>query len=156
MNRKLTHMLVGIVTATLVLAAVLFSLGATAHGRSTGGARAAWPALPRIAHPVKARMAECGRCHGSGKYAAPRNHRFYDAGTCLTCHRVAPPVKGRVVEGHEEGEAGPVTHPVTAPYDDCVGCHAIGENLSMPEDHGDYANGECGDCHSVALPPDSK
>jgi hypothetical protein len=41
-----------------------------------------------------------------------------------------------------------VPHPVAAPYDNCVACHAIGGNLGMPQDHADHTNDACGACHA--------
>ena len=40
-------------------------------------------------------------------------------------------------------------HPVGARYDDCAGCHVIGGNLGMPEDHVDQTNETCIDCHAA-------
>jgi hypothetical protein len=58
-----------------------------------------------------------------------------------------PVPTGQSGEESSQVQAGPVPHPIVAPYDDCVGCHAIGGNLSMPESHASYTNATCTNCH---------
>jgi hypothetical protein len=148
MNRRLTYILVVLVTVVLVVAAVAFSIVVTSSSRADAESQSVRPAVPLIAHPAKDRMADCARCHASGRVAMPGNHATYGAGACLTCHRTGPRSKGKSVEGRKEAE--PVPHPVALPYDDCVGCHAIGDNLGMPADHADYVNEDCTGCHTRA------
>jgi cytochrome c553 len=149
MNRRLTHILVLIVTLTVIVASLAFSFAVTASRHT--GTPATRPAIPPIAHPVEASMADCRRCHVPGPGGTPPSHATYGIATCGTCHRVASARELRREERAlgSEGAQGPrpVPHPAAAPYDDCVGCHAIGGNRSMPQDHADYANDACSGCH---------
>ena len=147
MNHRLTRVLVGIVATIVVVAAVAFGLADTGTGRSPAAATPARPTIPQVMHPVNGTMAGCVRCHGQVREGPHVSHRSFGASTCLTCHRVVP---GRAREARSK-EAGAVPHGVALPYDDCVGCHAIGGNRSMPADHENAANGDCADCHTVAV-----
>lgn len=147
MNQKLTHTLVGIVAGLLVVATLAFAFVATGFSRAGARAPLVRPAIPRTAHPTGGSMAACVRCHAAGRDGLPRSHRSFGDVTCVTCHRVAPAAPGGAAAAGED--AGPVPHRLALPYDDCVGCHAIGGNRSMPADHVEYANGDCADCHEA-------
>jgi hypothetical protein len=121
----------------------------TNSSRPGAAARAARAAVPSVVHPTGASMGDCVRCHVPGRDDLPPSHGTFGAATCLTCHRVAPAAGARAAEGSGGTDAGPVPHPVTVPHDDCVGCHAIGGNRSMPADHSEATNGDCADCHSA-------
>jgi hypothetical protein len=148
MNHRLTHMLVGIVAATLIVAMIAFSLVVTVFSRSGAETLAFRPAVPRIVHPTGQRMADCVRCHLSGRAGMQRSHATYGGTTCLTCHRGAPVAMRKAVEGAKDATPGAMPHPAILPYDDCVGCHAAGGNLGMPDDHAEYANDTCTGCHA--------
>jgi hypothetical protein len=167
-NHRIAHTLVGIVAAVLVVAAVLFGLVSASLTR--GGARtpAVRSAIPPVVHPVNESMAGCARCHMPGHDGMPPSHSSYGVATCLTCHQTAPdgaiehraaasappaetpaPGTGQPAEARAEPSAGPVPHAVAKPYDDCVGCHAIGGGRSMPEDHAGIGREDCSGCHAV-------
>jgi hypothetical protein len=147
MNRRLTHILVTLVTAVVLVATLVFGLAVTPSRRAGGEARAARPAIPLIAHPANPSLAECRRCHVAGR-GTPLSHAGYGPGTCRTCHRVASADQLRrhpAAAGGTEAVPRPVPHPMAAPYDDCAACHAIGGNLGMPESHAGYAG-----CHAAS------
>jgi hypothetical protein len=143
MNYRLTHTLVGIVTLSLISAAIAFSFVVTASNRAGAEAPESRSAIPAIGHPVDDSMADCVRCHVPGQDDLPPSHATYGVTACLTCHQVA-----EATEGSQETQAGPVPHPVVEPYGNCVDCHAIGGNLSMPQDHAGYTNEVCTNCHT--------
>lgn len=174
MNYRLTHTLVGIVTVALISAAIAFSFVVTAYNRAGAEAPESRSAIPTIGHPVDDSMADCARCHVPGQDGLPPSHATYGAATCLTCHPVAeaspledegaastalpagtqspeataPAAAGQATEGPQEAQAGPVPHPAVESYVNCVDCHAIGGNLSMPQDHAGYTNEVCTGCHT--------
>lgn len=173
MNRRLTHILVSIVAAALIVASVAFGLVATRSGRAGAGKPSARSVIPLIAHPVNDSLGSCLHCHVPGPDGTPPSHKTYGDATCLTCHEVAPAgalmTHGRdSVATHgvtrspasqqatapapaatdQEPVAGPIPHVLVGPYEDCVACHAIGGNLSMPGTHSGYTNGDCTSCHT--------
>jgi hypothetical protein len=154
MHHKITHAMVGIVAISLVVAAVVFGVVVNAANRATGGTpvAVARPVIPSISHPVNESMADCVHCHVAAQGDMPPSHNTYGAGTCLTCHQVAPAGTELGADQAEQPSAGqkaaPVPHPAAEPYTDCVGCHAIGGNLSMPNNHASYANEACTGCHT--------
>jgi hypothetical protein len=174
MHHKITHAMVGIVAGALVLAAILFSLIIGAMRAADTGVAQARAVIPAISHPVDESMADCTRCHATSRL--PRSHASYGAGTCLTCHQVAashPSAAAAAASGAQTAtdarpaataasgqaaqpeatpvpagpRAAPVPHPAGMPYTNCVVCHAIGGNQSMPDNHKDYANESCTGCH---------
>lgn len=148
MNHRLTHALVGIVAAAMIVATIGFSLVVTTLGRSNAETPAVRAVIPRVVHPASERMADCVRCHVPGRNGTLRGHATYGAATCLTCHQVAPAATGKATDEPGEAPAGQVPHRIVAPYADCVGCHAIGGNLSMPRDHAGHTNEDCTGCHA--------
>jgi len=90
MNHRLTHALVSIVAAALIVAAVAFSFVVTVPGRPSAGTKAARSVIPPIAHPVDEDMSDCVRCHVPGQKGTSPSHATYGGATCLTCHQVAP------------------------------------------------------------------
>jgi hypothetical protein len=148
MNQRLTHILVSIVATVLVVATLAFAFVVTAFSRSGAGLPLVRPAIPPVAHPSGGSMAACRRCHAAGKDGLPRGHRSYGEATCLTCHRLATVAAGETKPPRDE--ASRVPHGLALPYDDCVGCHAIGGNRSMPANHAEYANTECASCHEAS------
>jgi hypothetical protein len=170
MNRRLTHILVSIVTVALIVATLVFGLVQTRSGRA-GMHTSVASVIPLIAHPVNDSLMSCVHCHRPGPEGTPPRHASYTAATCLTCHEVAPaaaivrhraaplaprdtarspeasPTQAASPATKEEPVAGPIPHALGAPYEDCVACHAIGGNLSMPGNHSSYANPDCTHCH---------
>jgi len=151
MNRRLTHILVSIVTIALIVATVAFGLVETRSGRA-GVHTSVRSVIPLIAHPVNDSLMSCVGCHRPGPEGTPPSHASYTAATCLTCHEVAPAaaiVRHRAAPAMEqERVARPIPHAPGAPYEDCVACHAIGGNLGMPGNHSGYANTDCTHCHA--------
>ena len=146
MNRRLTRLLVGLVATVVIAATVAFSYVVTTPSRSGGVTREARSLIPLIVHPANESLANCARCPAPDRGGEPPNHATYEVATCRTCHSVAP---ARPLErGGSASAPAPVPHPVVAPYDGCVGCPAVGGNLSMPGDHVDYAGDACGGCHT--------
>jgi len=148
MNQRLTHILVGIVTVALIAATLAFGFVVTSFSRSGSEASLTRQAIPPIVHPVSGSMVACARCHEPGDDGTPANHLHYGAASCMTCHGVAPAAARNAGNAAGDGDPAPVPHPVTARYDDCAGCHAIGGNLGMPADHEGLTNGDCADCHA--------
>jgi hypothetical protein len=169
MNHKITHAMVGIVAAALLVAVVLFSLVVIIAERDAAAEAmtARTPVIPLISHPVNEQMADCIRCHIAGDGGMPASHTTYGANTCLTCHAEAPQTAFAEVEspaGEEPaaepadaeaepapsaaGGAAPIPHPAAEPYTNCVACHAIGGNRGMPENHAGFTNAQCTNCHA--------
>src|SRR4030095_8946523 len=144
-NRRLTHFLVSIVGAALIVATWAFSLVATRSGRAGVEKPAFRSVIPLIAHPVNDSLVSCVHCHVSGPGGTPRSHATYVVATCLTCHKVAPvgTLMHRGPATDHASVAGPIPHVLVAPFENCVACHAIGGNLSMPGNHSGYTNGDC-------------
>jgi hypothetical protein len=146
--------MVGIVAGALLIAAILFGVVVNAANRASAAeASARRPVIPPISHPVNESMADCVRCHVAGQGGGmPASHNTYGAGTCLTCHQVAAPAAAAPAEqaAQPSGEAkpAPVPHPVVEPYANCLACHVIGGNLSMPANHAAYGGETCTGCHA--------
>jgi hypothetical protein len=147
MNHRLTRRLLAIVTIVMLVATMAFALAVTAGRSAVPGAPAARAVIPSIVHPTSQRMTECTRCHTAGSDRAPRNHTTYALSTCLTCHRVAETRPERPARQTEPGTPPTLPHPSVKPYDECTGCHAIGGNLGMPQDHADFTIDTCTTCH---------
>jgi hypothetical protein len=165
MHHKITHAMVGIVAATFIVVAVAFGLVTVLADRNAeAGSVARQPVIPLIAHPVNEEMSDCAGCHAVGKGGMPPSHTTYGANTCLTCHTPASPAELAAQEQIQEpaedatsaieataapagGRAAPVPHPVGGAYSNCAGCHAIGGNRAMPENHAAYTNEMCVNCH---------
>jgi hypothetical protein len=168
MNHKITHAMVGIVAATLLVAAALFSLVfIIAEGDAEAATAAARPpVIPLIGHPVNEQMADCMRCHIAADGGLPASHTTYGGNTCLTCHVEAPKtalteLESPAPEAPAPSEAAadptaqpaaqgpaPIPHPAAEPYASCVACHAIGGNRGMPENHAAFTNAQCTGCHA--------
>lgn len=165
MHHKITHAMVGIVAAAFVIVAAIFGLvtllnNSAEAGEATASARR--PVIPSIAHPVNEANSACKTCHVVGEGGMPASHNTYGENTCLTCHVVASPEElaaieaARAAEAAQSGEQGQapapgaaaaIPHPVGGAYANCVGCHAIGSNRGMPENHASYTNEMCVNCH---------
>jgi hypothetical protein len=169
MHHKITHAMVGIVAAALLVAAALFSLTVIIADRDAEAATAASRSsvIPLIGHPVNEQMADCTRCHVADDGGMPASHTTYGANTCLTCHVEAPQTAFAEAEspaGEESaaepadaearpapsaaGGAAPIPHPAAEPFTNCVACHAIGGNRGMPENHASFSNVQCTNCHA--------
>ncbi|MCU0502658.1 MAG: hypothetical protein MUC51_13005 [Anaerolineae bacterium] len=165
MHHKITHAMVGIVVAAFIGVAVVFGLVTVLADRNAeAGAVTRKPVIPLIAHPVNEEMSDCAGCHAVGKGGMPPSHTTYSANTCLTCHRAASPAELAAQEQTQKaaegatatpeagaapggGRASPVPHLVGGAYTNCSGCHAIGGNRAMPENHAAYTNEMCVNCH---------
>ena len=98
MNRRLTHILVGIVTVALIASTVAFGLVVTRSGRAGTEKPAVRRVIPLIAHPVNDSLMSCVGCHVPGPGGTPRSHATYGVATCLTCHEVARPGLSRTMD----------------------------------------------------------
>jgi hypothetical protein len=165
MHHKITRAMVGIVAAAFIVAAVVFGLITILANRNVEAAAVTRrPVIPLIAHPVNEQMSDCAGCHAVGKGGMPPSHATYGVNTCLTCHTAASPSELAAQEPTQapagdmtataESEAtpsgrggSPVPHPVGGAYASCAGCHAIGGNRAMPENHAAYTNEMCVTCH---------
>jgi hypothetical protein len=166
MHHKITHAMVGIVAAAFLIAAALFGVVTLLNQPEVEAAQVARrPVIPLIAHPVNDEMSACASCHVVGEGGMPASHNTYSEATCLTCHAVASAeeLAAREAARAEEaaasqaeqgqtpapGAATAIPHPVGAAYENCVGCHAIGSNRGMPENHAGYTNEMCVQCHAA-------
>lgn len=164
MHHKITHAMVGIVAGAFIVAAVVFGLVTLlADKGAEAGAVARQPVIPLIAHPVNEAMADCATCHTVGAGGMPPSHGTYGPGTCLTCHAVASEEElaareaaraEQAAQGQAAGQGqassqngAAIPHPAGDAYANCAGCHAIGSNRGMPENHASYTNEMCVNCH---------
>lgn len=149
MHYRITHAMVGFVAGALVIATILFAIVISiALDPLTGTEAAARPVIPPITHEVNESTADCAGCHVVGRGGMPPSHATYGADTCLTCHEVGEPPAGGEAEAAGQAAAA-VPHPVAGPYANCVGCHAIGGNRSMPDNHASFTNATCAGCHAT-------
>jgi hypothetical protein len=165
MHHKITHVMVGIVAGAFLIAAAVFGLVTLLNDSAEAGAAPATTTarravIPSIAHPVNDAMSACKSCHIVGEGGMPASHNTYGENTCLTCHAVASAEELAAIEAAREaaqsgeqgqtpapGAAAAIPHPVGDAYNNCVGCHAIGGNRGMPENHAAYTNEMCANCH---------
>jgi len=147
MHQGLTRRLLAIVTIIMLVATMAFGLAVTAVRRADPGARVARAAIPSVVHPTGQSMSECTRCHAAGGEGLPRNHATFALSTCLTCHHPAATGPERPERRTSNGSPAPLPHPDMKPYDECIGCHAIGGNFGMPESHAVFTIETCTACH---------
>jgi cytochrome c553 len=89
-NRRLTHILVTIVTAAVLVAVVAFGFVVSVPGRAGSGSGVARRAVPVVTHAVDESTADCSSCHAPDREGAPPGHASYGIATCLSCHAIAP------------------------------------------------------------------
>jgi hypothetical protein len=112
--------------------------------------------LPGLAEPpvVPHLLSEdmvCANCHGPGHVVPfPENHVEFPQEICTVCHASSLSDEAEPMSPPPEmPPPPPIPHPL-ANLEACVQCHGIETNLSFPENHTGFTEGQCTDCHWVA------
>ncbi len=132
MNHRVVSTVVVIIVSLFVVAAGLFAWAATAVTPSQYHATAS----PDNPHPPMRQTDRCLTCHTVARATLPVTHRYYDVGSCASCHHPAVPVL--------------VPHSVAMGDARCPLCHGDpSRDLGVPTSHLRYETDECLLCHPV-------
>lgn len=110
------------------------------------------PAVPvLVPHSVAMGDVRCPLCHGdpARDLGIPANHVRYETRECLLCHPVDTDHYDKVPApaGLSLSYAAPLPHATDGIFKDCSYCHTVASRRSLPENHRDFAQETCMDCH---------
>jgi len=105
-----------------------------------------------VPHTITMGDARCPLCHGEpGRdLGIPESHLRFETDQCLLCHQVDTRFHNR-----EPGPAGlslayaaDIPHTISGIFQRCSDCHFVEPKSTLPENHRDFIDRTCRDCHA--------